>query len=171
MKASSTLTRPAPRKLAGETGPAAELARGLAGVLADTYSVYLLTQNYHWNVEGPHFAEYHALFNKQYDELAGAVDELAEAIRSMGYYAPGTFAEFSELASVKQPSDNPDAVEMVRRLHDAHDQVLRRIGDVLPLSEAEGFEWVNDLLVQRQDAHGKVRWMLRATLGKGSQRL
>lgn len=164
--------RPAAAAAKTSSAPAAALARGLAGVLADTYAVYLQTQNYHWNVEGPHFPQYHQLFQQQYEALAPAIDQLAEAIRTLGFRAPGSFAEFAALSALAEAGGGqPDAAAMIQRLHDAHGALLRRIAATLPLSAGDDFAWVNDLLIERQDAHGKLQWMLRATAGGGAAAL
>ncbi|MEM9070527.1 MAG: Dps family protein [Myxococcota bacterium] len=148
-----------------------QLAGDLANLFADTYSLYLTTQRFHWNVEGPHFHSLHALFEEQYTELALAVDALAESVRSLGFYAPGTFAALQERSSLTQPEERLDAAGMVGFLADAHSRVAAKARALLPASEAKGFEAINDVLMGRLDVHEKYTWMLRATLGEGSETL
>jgi len=148
-----------------------ELANQLANLLADTYSLYLTTQNFHWNVEGPHFHSLHLLFETQYTELATAVDTIAEAIRSIGFYAPGTFASYAKRATLKQPDTLPHDMGMVEKLKEGHETLLNELRNALPLSEGKGLEMVNDLLMDRIDIHEKTAWMLRSTLKEGSQTL
>ncbi|MAC26627.1 MAG: DNA starvation/stationary phase protection protein [Myxococcales bacterium] len=147
------------------------LAEGLAGVFADTYSLYLTTQRFHWNVEGPHFQSLHALFQSQYEGLAMAIDALAEAIRALGFYAPGTFREMEGRASLAQPEARFDAAGMVRFLADAHGQVAARVRELLPAVEPKGAELVENLLMARLEAHDEAAWMLRASLGEGAEAL
>jgi starvation-inducible DNA-binding protein len=141
-----------------------EVAAGLSRVLADSYTLYLKTHSYHWNVVGPMFHSLHTMFETQYTELALAVDEIAERIRAMGEPAPGTYREFSALASVQEDTDRPDAQEMIRRLVDAHQTTARTIREILPLAEAAPDQVSTDLLVRRLDVHEKTAWMLRSLL-------
>ena len=141
-----------------------EIVRGLSRVLADTYSLYLRTHSYHWNVVGPMFHSLHAMFMEEYTELALAVDEIAERIRALGAHAPGTYREFGALASVPEDLDVPDALEMVRRLVSAHEATARTIRGVLPLAEAAPDQVSTDLMVRRLDVHEKTAWMLRSLL-------
>jgi starvation-inducible DNA-binding protein len=141
-----------------------EVAEGLSRVLADSYTLYLKTHNYHWNVVGPMFHTLHTMFETQYTELALAVDEIAERIRAMGEPAPGTYREFAELTSVKEDTDRPDAPEMIRRLVDAHQSTARTIREVLPLAEAAPDQVSTDLLVRLLDTNEKTAWMLRSLL-------
>lgn len=150
-----------------ETVPAAQLeevVRGLSRTLADSYSLYLKTQNYHWNVVGPMFHSLHTMFEVEYTELALAVDEIAERIRALGSPAPATYRQFAELSSVSEDIDVPDALEMVRRLVAGHETTARTIRGVLPLAEAAPDQVSTDLLVRRLDAHEKTAWMLRSVL-------
>ena len=140
------------------------IAAGLARVLADSYTLYLKTHNYHWNVVGPMFHSLHTMFEVQYTELALAVDEIAERIRAMGEPAPGTYREFAALATVSEDNDRPDAQEMIRRLVDAQETTARTIREVLPLAEAAPDQVSTDLLVRRLDVHEKTAWMLRSLL-------
>lgn len=142
------------------------VADGLARVLADTFSLYLKTHGYHWNVQGPLFPELHALFNAQYDELWEAVDLIAERIRALGALAPFTYSRFYELTSVVQDVDDepqPAAGEMVRRLLDGHEAVIRCIRDVRQLADAAGDFASITMLDGRLQVHEKAAWMLRST--------
>jgi starvation-inducible DNA-binding protein len=141
-----------------------EVAAGLRRVLADSYTLYLKTHNYHWNVVGPMFHTLHTMFETQYTELSLSVDEVAERIRAMGEVAPGTYREFAELSSVKEDTDHPDAPEMIRRLVDARQTSARTIREVLPLAEAAPDQVSTDLLVRLLDTHEKTAWMLRSLL-------
>ena len=140
------------------------VAGGLSHLLADTYTLYLKTHNYHWNVVGPMFNTLHLMFEEHYNELALAVDEIAERIRSLGEPAPGSYVEFAELASVKEDTDKPEALEMVRRLVESHEAVARTARSVFPLAEKASDEPTADLLTQRLQVHEKTAWMLRSLL-------
>ncbi|MDZ7659998.1 MAG: Dps family protein [Fodinibius sp.] len=141
-----------------------EIADALSRVLADSYMLYLKTHNYHWNVTGELFHSLHEQFEEQYTELAEAIDEIAERIRALGYRAPGTFQEFNELTSVDEQQDEPEAMEMVRRLAVGNEQVLRTARQALePANEAED-EATIDLLTERLKVHSKTAWMLRSHL-------
>ena len=140
------------------------IVEGLERVLDDTYTLYLKTHNFHWNVTGPQFATLHAMFEQEYTELATAVDEIAERIRALGEPAPGSYAEFSALSSVKEDTEKPEALEMVRRLVDAHETVARTARSVFPAAEKAGDEPTADLLTQRLQVHEKTAWMLRSML-------
>ncbi|WP_212747658.1 Dps family protein [Fodinibius saliphilus] len=140
------------------------IANELSKVLADSYMLYLKTHNYHWNVTGELFHSLHEQFEQQYTELADAIDEIAERIRALGYRAPGTFKEFNELTSIKEEQEEPEALEMVRRLALGNEQVLRTARQALePAKEAED-EATVDLLTQRLHVHSKTAWMLRSHL-------
>ncbi len=140
------------------------IADGLSKVLADSYMVYLKTHNYHWNVTGPQFHSLHEQFEEQYTELAEAIDEIAERIRSLGYRAPGSFREYQELTSITEDTDQPEAMEMVRRLAVDNETILRTAREVLPACDEAGDEATIDLLTQRLDVHSKTAWMLRSHL-------
>jgi len=143
----------------------ASIAAGLAKLLADTYTLYLTTHNFHWNVTGPMFNTLHAMFMAQYTELWGAVDPIAERMRSLGHAAPGSYAQFSRLASVPDaPAKPPKALEMVRILVDGHEAVARTARSVFPLAEKADDQPTADLLTQRLDIHEKTAWMLRSLL-------
>lgn len=141
-----------------------EIVAGLSRVLADSYSLYLKTHSYHWNVEGPMFHSLHAMFMEEYTELALAVDEIAERIRALGAPAPGTYRQFAEMTSIAEDGDVPDALEMVRRLVEAHETTARTIRGVLPVAEQAPDQVSTDLLVRRLNVHEKTAWMLRSLL-------
>lgn len=141
-----------------------KIADGLSHVLADTYSLYLQTHNFHWNVEGPMFNTLHLMFMDQYTELWNALDAIAERIRSLGYPAPGTGKQFGKLASVREVDGVPEALEMVRLLVSGHEAVARTAREVLPAAENGDDEATIDLIVQRLQVHEKTAWMLRSLL-------
>lgn len=141
-----------------------KIAGGLARVLADTYSLYLKTHNFHWNVEGPMFNTLHLMFMEQYTELWNALDSIAERIRSLGYPAPGTYSEFDRLASIEETEGVPEAMEMVRLLVAGHEAVARTARATFPAAEKGGDESTADLLTQRLQVHEKTAWMLRSLL-------
>jgi starvation-inducible DNA-binding protein len=141
-----------------------QIAKGLSKLLADSYMLYLQTHNYHWNVTGKLFHSLHALFEEQYSELAEAIDVIAERIRVLGYRAPGTFMEFNELTSIVEDTDQPDALEMVKRLAESNEAVLRTAREVLPYCDKADDEATLDLLTHRLDVHSKSAWMLRSHL-------
>lgn len=140
------------------------IADGLSGLLADTYTLYLKTHNYHWNVTGPMFNTLHAMFMTQYTEMATAVDEIAERIRALGFPAPGSYKAYARLAKVEEEEDFPDAEEMIRRLVTGQEQVVRTAREVFPAVESAGDEASADLLTQRLQLHEKNAWMLRSLL-------
>ncbi len=142
-----------------------EIAQGLSRVLADTYTLYLTTHNFHWNVTGPLFTSLHAMFMNQYTELWNAVDPIAERIRSLGHNAPGSYAQFGKLTSLKDaPAEPPSALEMVRLLVDGHEAVARTAREVFPLADRANDEPTADLLTQRLTVHEQAAWMLRSIL-------
>jgi starvation-inducible DNA-binding protein len=140
------------------------IADGLSRLLADSYTLYLKTHNYHWNVTGPMFQTLHLMFEEQYNELALAVDEIAERIRALGALAPGTSREFGELSSIPEDDDRPDAKEMIRRLVKGQEAVARTARSVFPTVESASDEPTADLLTQRMQVHEKTAWMLRSLL-------
>ena len=143
----------------------AAIAQGLSRLLADTYTLYLTTHNFHWNVTGPMFNTLHAMFMTQYTELWGAVDPIAERIRSLGHPAPGSYAQFGKLASVPDaPTTPPKALEMVRILVQGHEAVARTARGLFPLADKAGDEPTADLLTQRLTVHEQTAWMLRSLL-------
>jgi len=143
----------------------AAIASGLSHLLADTYTLYLTTHNFHWNVTGPLFNSLHDMFMAQYTELWNAVDPIAERIRSLGHVAPGSYAQFGKLASLKDaPAHPPKALEMVRILVEGHEGVARTARDLFPLADKAGDEPTADLLTQRLTLHEQTAWMLRSLL-------
>ncbi|MDR1848952.1 MAG: DNA starvation/stationary phase protection protein [Zoogloeaceae bacterium] len=142
----------------------AKIAAGLAKVLADTYSLYLKTHNFHWNVVGPMFNTLHLMFEAQYDELALAVDLIAERIRALGYPAPGSYSEFVRLTAIPETVGVPTAGEMVALLVSGHETVARTARAIFPVVDAASDESTADLLTQRMQAHEKTAWMLRSLL-------
>lgn len=139
-----------------------DVTRGLAGILANSYALYLKTQNYHWNVEGPAFHALHALFQRQYEELATAVDDIAERLRALGAYAPGSFAELSALSTLAEPTRG-NAAEMVSDLSESQTALIAAARAALATSEVAGDPVTADLLTQRIAVHEKAAWMLRST--------
>jgi starvation-inducible DNA-binding protein len=138
---------------------------GLGGLLADTYTLYLTTHNFHWNVTGPMFNTLHTMFMQQYTELWNAVDPIAERIRSLGHTAPGSYAQFAALSSLPDaPSKPPKALEMVRLLAEGHEAVARTARSIFPLADAANDEPTADLLTQRLAVHEMAAWMLRSLL-------
>jgi starvation-inducible DNA-binding protein len=141
-----------------------KIAQGLSRVLADTYSLYLKTHNFHWNVEGPMFNTLHLMFMDQYTELWNALDAVAERIRSLGFPAPGTGKEFSKLTSIEETEGVPEALDMVRLLVSGHEAVARTARAAFPAAEKASDESTCDLLTQRLQVHEKTAWMLRSLL-------
>ena len=138
---------------------------GLSHLLADTYTLYLTTHNFHWNVTGPMFNTLHQMFMVQYTELWNAVDPVAERIRSLGFPAPGSYAQFSALASIADaPATPPKALEMVRILVVGHEAVARTARGIFPVADKAGDEPTADLLTQRLTVHEQTAWMLRSLL-------
>jgi starvation-inducible DNA-binding protein len=143
----------------------AAIVGGLSRLLADTYTLYLTTHNFHWNVTGPMFNTLHAMFMAQYTELWAAVDPIAERIRSLGHPAPGSYAQFGALTSIKDaPTTPPKALEMVRILVEGHEAVARSARAVFPLAEKASDAPTEDLLTQRLTVHEQTAWMLRSLL-------
>ena len=137
---------------------------GLSRLLADTYTLYLKTHNYHWNVVGPMFQTLHLMFETQYNELALAVDSIAERIRALGVHAPGSYREFAKLSSIPEADGVPAAEEMIRQLVEGQEAVVRTAREIFPATEAANDEPTADLLTQRMQTHEKTAWMLRAML-------
>jgi starvation-inducible DNA-binding protein len=143
----------------------AAIAAGLSKLLADTYTLYLTTHNFHWNVTGPMFNTLHAMFMTQYTELWNAVDPIAERIRALGHAAPGSYGQFGKLSSIADaPAAPPKAMEMVRILVAGHEAVARTARSVFPLADKADDQPTADLLTQRLDIHEKTAWMLRSLL-------
>ena len=141
-----------------------EIAAGLSGLLADSYTLYLMTHNFHWNVKGPMFNSLHQMFMAQYTEQWTALDLIAERIRALGYPAPGTYAQFVQLATIKEVEGVPKAMEMVRHLVNAQEATARTARKLLPLVGEADDQPTADLLTQRLDVHEKTAWMLRSLL-------
>ena len=142
----------------------ARIAQGLSRLLADTYTLYLKTHNFHWNVTGPMFQTLHLMFETQYNELALAVDLIAERIRALGHPAPGTYAEFSKLTSIQEPNGVPPAEDIIRELVSGQEAVVKTARSVFPLVDKVNDEPSADLLTQRMQVHEKTAWMLRSLL-------
>jgi len=140
-----------------------EVADGLKRLLADSYTLYLQTHNFHWNVTGLQFRELHLMFEEHYTELAVAVDDIAERIRTLGVPAPGTYKEFAQLSSVKEVDGVPSAVEMVELLTKGHEQVVRTAREVLKVAQKADDESTIALVSDRMRLHEKTAWMLRVT--------
>lgn len=140
------------------------IATGLNSLLADTYTLYLMTHNFHWNVKGPMFNTLHLMFEGQYSELALAVDLIAERIRALGYPAPGTYAEFSKLSSIKEVIGQPKAEDMIKHLVHGQEAVVRTARSLFPVVDKVSDEPTADLLTQRMQLHEKNAWMLRSLL-------
>jgi len=141
-----------------------KIADGLSHLLADTYTLYLTTHNFHWNVTGPMFNTLHTMFMDQYTELWNAVDPIAERIRALGFPAPGTYAKFGELSSIKEVQGVPSAIEMVGILVKGHEAVAKTARAVFPVADDADDQPTADLLTQRLDIHEKTAWMLRSIL-------
>lgn len=141
-----------------------EIAQGLSRLLADTYTLYLKTHNFHWNVTGPMFQTLHLMFETQYTELALAVDLIAERIRSLGFPAPGTYKQYAALSSIKEEENIPAATDMIRLLVEGQEAVVRTARSLYPSVEAANDEATADLLTQRIQLHEKTAWMLRSLL-------
>ena len=144
----------------------AAIAGGLSRLLADTYVLYLKTHGFHWNVEGPMFQTLHLMFMGQYTETWNAIDPIAERIRSLGHYAPGSYKQYIKLATIKEADGVPKAEKMIAELIAGQEAVARTARSVLPLAEAANDQPTLDLLTQRLDIHEKNAWMLRSLLKK-----
>lgn len=140
------------------------IAQGMGRFLADSYTLYLMTHNFHWNVKGPMFNTLHLMFEGQYNELALAVDTIAERIRALGYPAPATYAEFVALSSIKEVKGQPKAEDMIKHLVAGQEAVVRTARSLFPMVEAASDETTADLLTQRMQLHEKTAWMLRSLL-------
>jgi starvation-inducible DNA-binding protein len=142
------------------------IAQGLSHLLADTYTLYLKTHNFHWNVKGPMFQTLHLMFETQYNELALAVDLIAERIRALGEPAPGSYSDYARLSSIKEAKGVPAATKMIAELVAGQEAVARTARKVFPLAEKANDEPTADLLTQRLQIHEKTAWMLRSLLEK-----
>lgn len=143
-----------------------EIGKELGRLLADTYTLYLKTHNYHWNVTGPMFQTLHLMFETHYNELALAVDLIAERIRSLGMPAPGSYKSYSKLSSIKEEEGVPAAKKMIENLVKGHETVVRTAREIFPVAEKGSDEATLDLLTQRIQLHEKTAWMLRSLLEK-----
>jgi starvation-inducible DNA-binding protein len=141
-----------------------EIAAGLSRVLADSYTLYLKTHNFHWNVTGPMFQTLHLMFEAQYTELALAVDLIAERIRALGVAAPGTYKQFAKMSAIKEEDGVPKAQDMIRLLVEGHETAARTSREVFETAEAANDQSTCDLLTQRMQVHEKTAWMLRSLL-------
>lgn len=140
------------------------VAHGLSRLLADEYTLYLKTHNFHWNVTGPLFNTLHTMFETHYTESALAVDQVAERIRALGFPAPGTYQQYAELSSIEEETGVPEALEMVRLLVKAHEACAKTARSIFPIAEEGDDEVTADLLTQRLQVHEKTAWMLRSLL-------
>ena len=138
-----------------------KVAEALKHLLADSYTLYLQTHNFHWNVSGPRFRDLHLMFEEHYTELATAVDEIAERIRTLGVAAPGTYKAFAKLSSIQEVEGVPDAKEMVKILNESHEQVVKTCREALKLAEDAEDESTAALVSDRMVIHEKTAWMLR----------
>lgn len=138
------------------------IAHGLSVLLADTYTLYLKTHNYHWNVTGPMFQTLHTLFETQYNELALAVDEIAERIRALGEFAPGSYKEYAKLTNLKEADGIPAAEEMIKDLVKGQEAIAKTARSIVPVADGASDEVTLDLLTQRMTVHEKNAWMLRS---------
>ncbi|HEY7754271.1 MAG TPA: Dps family protein [Steroidobacteraceae bacterium] len=145
-------------------GDREKIVRGLSELLADSYTLYLMTHNFHWNVTGPQFNSLHLMFMEQYTEQWNALDLIAERIRALGFPAPGTYREFARLASITEVEGVPKATGMIRHLVAAQEATARTARKVFPLAEAANDQPTADLLTQRLEVHEKTAWMLRSLL-------
>lgn len=141
-----------------------DIADGLSRLLADTYTLYLKTHNFHWNVTGPMFNTLHLMFEQQYTELATAVDEIAERIRALGVSAPGSYAQFADLTSIQEEVGTPSAEDMIAQLVKDQETVARTARSVFPIADEANDEPTADLLTQRMQVHEKTAWMLRSMI-------
>jgi len=140
------------------------IADGLSHLLADTFTLYLKTHNYHWNVTGPMFNTLHLMFMEQYTEMWGAVDAIAERIRALGYPAPGSYSAFARLSSIADESESPNALAMVTNLVKGHEAVVRTARRVFEIADKAGDQPTADVATQRLQIHEKTAWMLRSLL-------
>ncbi len=161
---SSKKTKPASINIGISDGDREKIVRGLSALLADSYTLYLMTHNFHWNVTGPQFNSLHLMFMGQYTEQWNALDIIAERIRALGYPAPGTYKEFVKLASIKEVEGAPKSDDMIRHLVAAQEATARTARKLFPVVEAAGDQPTADLLTQRLEIHEKTAWMLRSLL-------
>lgn len=143
-----------------------KIAEQLGHFLADTYLLYLKTQNFHWNVTGPHFHSLHKMFEEEYIDLAAASDEIAERIRALGVHAPASFTQFLKLTMLKEETGKPNAEQMLQQLLNDHLQLKEHASKIFTLAQESDDEVTMDLLIERMDVHEKTAWMLRSSLPK-----
>ncbi len=149
----------------GRNDPSKTMADALGRVLANTYTLYLKTHNYHWNVTGPQFASLHTLFEQQYTELSAAVDMVAERIRALGHVAPGSYSAYGKLSEIKEAPDSPpEAMAMVRELAADNEALIRLAEKANEIAEEGGDVASGDMMIERMQVHAKAAWMLRAHL-------
>ncbi len=141
-----------------------EISDGLSRLLADTFTLYLKTHNFHWNVTGPMFQTLHVMFEEQYNALWTATDLVAERIRSLGFPAPGTFGQFNDLSAVKETDGVPEATDMIRLLVEGHETAARTAREVFTIADEANDQPTADLLTERMQEHEKTAWMLRSLL-------
>lgn len=142
----------------------AKISDNLSHLLADTYTLYLMTHSFHWNVTGPMFSTLHAMFMTQYTELWNSLDTIAERIRALGHYAPGTYAQFAKLSSIAEPDSVPEATEMIRLLVKGNEAVAKTARATFESADEANDQPTADLITQRLDVHEKAAWMLRSML-------
>ncbi len=143
---------------------AQKIADELSHFLADTYILYLKTQNFHWNVKGPNFYSLHKMFEEQYQELAAAIDEIAERIRALGCYTPASFAQYSQFTSLKEERGEITAEQMIQKLVKDHETLSQLAAQLIPKAQKVHDEGTADLLIQRLKSHDKTAWMLRSSI-------
>jgi starvation-inducible DNA-binding protein len=143
---------------------ATKISQGLASTLADTYTLYLKTQNFHWNVTGPRFHQLHIIFEEQYKEMSEAIDEIAERIRALGHKSPGTFKEFLQLTSISEETEAMSEDSMITKLVEGHETISRKAREVVQIASSFKDEASSDLLSSRIKIHEKTAWMLRSFL-------
>ncbi len=160
----STIMKSLPVNIGIDESDRRNIADGLSRLLADTYTLYLKTHNFHWNVTGPMFQTLHLLFETQYNELALAVDLVAERIRALGFPAPASYAQFGKLSSIAEETTVPPATEMIRQLVEGQETVVRTARSIFPVVDKAHDEPTADLLTQRMQVHEKNAWMLRSLL-------
>lgn len=147
-----------------DEGSRKQIADGLTKLLAENYTLYLKTQKFHWNVEGPLFASLHAMFETQYNDLSVAVDDTAERIRALGFKAPGSFTRYQELSSIKEETEWPNAEGMVAQLVSDHERVVATLRELCKVAEQFDDIVTADFATQRAQVHEKTAWMLRSVI-------
>lgn len=143
--------------------------KGLQAALADSYGLYLKTQNYHWNVEGPHFKSLHELFEEQYRDLFEAIDDLAERIRALGEKVDGSYEGFQSLSKIKPGNPDLEEMEMVKDLFESNQQLIETLKTCMQAAQESGDEVTTDMMIERLNAHEKASWMLRSIMPKAER--